>query len=200
MHTGSHLVKAWRSCAHIIPFFPLSQIPIRGCTLFCQLHPSQWSWEGSDATGVEVPFLARNGVRQLRSSALLRTLPVFHRPFFFLPSRCIAVCEMFGTDYVHISRIFLRNLEKEGGRILCYLKPVGCALGLLVLVVNERQSSVFDTLCALLIKCTTQIFTIIHGNRSDVRITCRSIWCSPKYLDNLYWTISNRPTSQWNYC
>jgi hypothetical protein len=36
-----------------------------------------------------------------------------------------------------------------------------------VLVVNERQSSAFDTVCGLLIKCTEQIFTIIHGNRSD---------------------------------
>ena len=46
-----------------------------------------------------------------------------------------------------------------------FLKPVGCALSLLVLVVNERQSPAFHTLCGLLIKCTVQIFTIIHGNR-----------------------------------
>ncbi len=49
-----------------------------------------------------------------------------------------------------------------------FLKSVGCALSLLVLVVNERQSPAFDTLCGLLIKCTVHIFTIIHGNRSDV--------------------------------
>ncbi len=62
-----------------------------------------------------------------------------------------------------------------------------------VLVVNERQSPAFDTLCGLLIKCTAQIFTIIHGNRSDVKnhLSFHLMFTrlSPKYLDNLYWTI-----------
>ena len=56
---------------------------------------------------------------------------------------------------MHFFLFCLEKLREEGGRILCYLKPVGCALSLLVLVVNERQSPTFDTLCGLLIKCDT---------------------------------------------
>ena len=40
---------------------------------------------------------------------------------------------------------FFEKPREEGGRILCYLKPVECVLSLLVLVVNERVMGTIGT-------------------------------------------------------
>jgi hypothetical protein len=51
-----HQVKVWRDCAHNIVFFPLSQVPIRGCLVFVSCT---FSVVVPDATGVELFFVSR---------------------------------------------------------------------------------------------------------------------------------------------